>query len=166
LHDRPHQASHPFEQIPTYEEGELALFESGAIVFHVAERYESCCGTMQLPGRATTGSGNGSATFPAAVTMPTGLKEMNREVRTVRDDLEQFLAENAWAAVHIWDRTQRGVFPAGTFEQTGGAFFADCSGRLEAEPGGMTPRMLASSRVLSRLSIRCSPRTRYAPREA
>lgn len=35
--------------------------------------------------------------------------------------LEQFLSENAWAAFHIWDRTQRGVFPEGTFEQTGGA---------------------------------------------
>ncbi len=35
--------------------------------------------------------------------------------------MEQFLSENAWAAFHIWDRTQRGVFPAGTFEQTGGA---------------------------------------------
>lgn len=30
---------HPFGQIPTYEEGDLALFESGAIVFHVAERH-------------------------------------------------------------------------------------------------------------------------------
>src|SRR6266581_9807784 len=27
--------------------------------------------------------------------------------------LEQFLAEHAWAAFHIWDRTQRGVFPKG-----------------------------------------------------
>jgi hypothetical protein len=35
--------------------------------------------------------------------------------------LEQFLQENAWAAFHIWDRTQRGVFPDGTFEFTGGA---------------------------------------------
>jgi hypothetical protein len=35
--------------------------------------------------------------------------------------LEQFLAEQAWAAFHIWDRTQRGVFPPGTFELTGGA---------------------------------------------
>jgi glutathione S-transferase len=32
-----HRALHPFGQIPTYEEGNLALFESGAIVFHVAE---------------------------------------------------------------------------------------------------------------------------------
>jgi glutathione S-transferase len=33
-----HLALHPFGQIPTYEEGELALFETGAIVFHIAER--------------------------------------------------------------------------------------------------------------------------------
>src|SRR5205809_7689783 len=25
--------------------------------------------------------------------------------------LEQMLQENAWAAFHIWDRTQRGIFP-------------------------------------------------------
>jgi glutathione S-transferase len=34
-----HRALHPFGQIPTYEEGPLALFESGAIVFHIAERH-------------------------------------------------------------------------------------------------------------------------------
>jgi len=33
-----HRALHPFGQIPTYEEGDLALFESGAIVLHIAER--------------------------------------------------------------------------------------------------------------------------------
>jgi glutathione S-transferase len=34
-----HLALHPFGQIPTYEDGDLALFESGAIVFHVAEHH-------------------------------------------------------------------------------------------------------------------------------
>jgi len=34
-----HLALHPFGQIPTYEEGDLALFESGSIVFHIAERH-------------------------------------------------------------------------------------------------------------------------------
>ena len=34
-----HCALHPFGQIPTYEEGDLALFESAAIVFHVAQRH-------------------------------------------------------------------------------------------------------------------------------
>jgi glutathione S-transferase len=34
-----HLARHPFGQIPTYEEGDLILFESGAIVLHIAERH-------------------------------------------------------------------------------------------------------------------------------
>ncbi|MGH8290266.1 MAG: glutathione S-transferase family protein [Steroidobacteraceae bacterium] len=34
-----HLSLQPFGQIPTYEEGDLALFESGAIVFHIAERH-------------------------------------------------------------------------------------------------------------------------------
>ncbi len=34
-----HLALQPFGQIPTYREGELALFESGAIVFHIAHRH-------------------------------------------------------------------------------------------------------------------------------
>ena len=34
-----HRALHPFGQIPTYEEGDLALFETGAIVFHIAEHH-------------------------------------------------------------------------------------------------------------------------------
>jgi len=34
-----HRALQPFGQIPTYEEDDLALFESGAIVLHIAERH-------------------------------------------------------------------------------------------------------------------------------
>ena len=34
-----HLALHPFGQIPTYEEGDLGLFETGAIEFHIAERH-------------------------------------------------------------------------------------------------------------------------------
>ena len=34
-----HMALHPFGQIPTYEEGDLALFETGSIIFHIAERH-------------------------------------------------------------------------------------------------------------------------------
>jgi glutathione S-transferase len=42
-----HRALHPFGQIPTYEEGDLVLFESGAIVFHLAQRHAGL-----LPGDA------------------------------------------------------------------------------------------------------------------
>jgi glutathione S-transferase len=34
-----HLALNPFGQIPTYEEGDLALFETGSIVLHIAERH-------------------------------------------------------------------------------------------------------------------------------
>src|SRR6201982_659860 len=46
--------------------------------------------------------------------------------------LEQMLQENAWASFHIWERTQRGIFPKGTFEATGGALLNS----LLRTPGG------------------------------
>jgi hypothetical protein len=48
--------------------------------------------------------------------------------------LEQMLQEHAWAAFHIWDRTQRGIFPKGTFEATAGALL----GELLRTPRGAT----------------------------
>lgn len=39
LKEPEHRARHPFGAIPTYEEDDLALFESGAIVLHIANRY-------------------------------------------------------------------------------------------------------------------------------
>ena len=39
MKEPPHLARHPFGQIPTYEDADLVLFESGAIVLHIAERH-------------------------------------------------------------------------------------------------------------------------------
>ncbi len=39
LKEPAHLAIHPFGQIPTYEEGSLALFETGSIVLHIAEAH-------------------------------------------------------------------------------------------------------------------------------
>jgi hypothetical protein len=39
--------------------------------------------------------------------------------------LEQMLQENAWASFHIWERTQRGIFPKGTFESTAGPLLSE-----------------------------------------
>src|SRR5919197_6546170 len=36
----PHRARQPFGQVPTYQDSEVTLFESGAIVLHIAERFE------------------------------------------------------------------------------------------------------------------------------
>jgi glutathione S-transferase len=39
LKEPAHLALHPFGQIPTYEEGDLVLFETGSIILHIAERH-------------------------------------------------------------------------------------------------------------------------------
>ena len=39
MKEPPHLRLHPFGQIPTYEEGDLVLFETGAIVFHIAAHH-------------------------------------------------------------------------------------------------------------------------------
>lgn len=39
LKEHAHLALHPFGQIPTYEEDDLALFETGAIILHIASKY-------------------------------------------------------------------------------------------------------------------------------
>lgn len=36
----PHRDRQPFGQVPTYEEGDVLLFESGAIVLHIAESHD------------------------------------------------------------------------------------------------------------------------------
>ncbi|MBI1405266.1 MAG: glutathione S-transferase family protein [Caulobacter sp.] len=46
-----HKALHPFGQIPTWQEGELALFESGAIALRIAERHGGLL-PADDPGRA------------------------------------------------------------------------------------------------------------------
>jgi len=43
-----HLALNPFGQIPTYEEGDLALFETGVIVFHIAERHPGSRGIRSV----------------------------------------------------------------------------------------------------------------------
>jgi hypothetical protein len=48
--------------------------------------------------------------------------------------LEHMLGENAWASFHIWERTQRGIFPKGTFELSCGAYLCG----LFKTPGGGT----------------------------
>lgn len=40
LKEPAHLTRNPFGQIPTYEEGDLVLFETGSIVFHIAERHK------------------------------------------------------------------------------------------------------------------------------
>src|SRR6266849_6260385 len=56
--------------------------------------------------------------------MTTGLRGESALDAADQLRLEQMLQEHFWAAFHIWDRTQRGVFPKGTFELTAGPLLA------------------------------------------
>ena len=46
-----HRALNPFGKIPTYEEGDLVLFETGAIVLFIAEHHAGLLPKTLMPGR-------------------------------------------------------------------------------------------------------------------
>lgn len=76
-----HLALHPFGQIPTYEEGDLALFESGAIVLHIAERYRGL-----LPGDADARSRAIAWMFAALSTMEPPILDRQNAVLLERNE--------------------------------------------------------------------------------
>jgi glutathione S-transferase len=79
-----HRALHPFGQIPTYEEGDLALFESGAIVFHIAERHAGL-----LPGGANARARAITWMFAALSTVEPPIVD--------RDIVEYLEGDKSWA---------------------------------------------------------------------
>ena len=81
-----HRALHPFGQIPTYEDGDLALFESGAIVLHIAERHPGL-----LPDDANARARAIAWMFAAHATMQPPIVE--REAATLMEKDESWFAE-------------------------------------------------------------------------
>lgn len=75
-----HLALHPFGQIPTYEDGDLALFESGAIVLHLAERHAGL-----LPADANARSRAIAWMFAALNTLEPPIVELGMAMLTERD---------------------------------------------------------------------------------
>ncbi|MDE5445834.1 glutathione S-transferase family protein [Bradyrhizobium sp. CSA207] len=75
-----HLALHPFGQIPTYEEGDLALFESGAIVLHIAERHDGL-----LPVEANARSRTIAWMFAALSTLEPPIVELAMAMLFERD---------------------------------------------------------------------------------
>lgn len=76
-----HLALHPFGQIPTYEEGDLVLFESGAIVLHVAERHAGL-----LPDDANARARAITWMFAALSTMEPPIVEREMAMLLERDE--------------------------------------------------------------------------------
>ncbi|WP_119392153.1 glutathione S-transferase family protein [Taklimakanibacter lacteus] len=75
-----HLTLHPFGQIPTYEEGDLALFESGAIVLHIAE-----CHAGLLPEDAHARARAISWMFAALATVEPPIVELSMAALLERD---------------------------------------------------------------------------------
>ncbi|MEQ1784855.1 MAG: glutathione S-transferase family protein [Hyphomonadaceae bacterium] len=75
-----HLALHPFGQIPTYQEGDLTLFESGAIILHIAERHAGLLPTdADARARAITWM------FAALTTVQAPIVEREGAILTERD---------------------------------------------------------------------------------
>jgi len=74
-------ALHPFGQIPIYEEGDLVLFESGAIVFHLAERHAGL-----LPGDANARARAITWMFAALNTVEPPIVDRSMVVLLERDE--------------------------------------------------------------------------------
>lgn len=75
-----HLALHPFGQIPTYEDGDLALFETGAIVLHIAERHAGL-----LPGDANARARAIAWMFAALNTLEPPIVELGMAMLFERD---------------------------------------------------------------------------------
>ena len=93
-----HLALHPFGQIPTYEDGAVALFETGAIILHIAERHAGL-----LPYEAEARARAINWMFAALSTLEPPIVE-----RTIAVLME---GDKSWAAerlplVEAWIRTR------------------------------------------------------------
>jgi glutathione S-transferase len=80
LKEPAYRMTHPFGQIPTYEEGDLAIFESGAIVLHIAERHAGL-----LPGEAGARARAITWMFAALSTMEPPILEREFSTMLERD---------------------------------------------------------------------------------
>jgi len=75
-----HRVLHPFGQIPIYQEGDLTLFESGAIVLHIAERHAGL-----LPYNANARARAITWMFCALNTLEPPLVDLEVAIRDERD---------------------------------------------------------------------------------
>jgi len=80
LKEPAHRSIHPFGQIPVYEDGELTLFESGSIVFHIAQGHAGL-----LPGDADARARAITWMFAALNTMEPPIVERSMAMIFERD---------------------------------------------------------------------------------
>jgi glutathione S-transferase len=113
-----HLALHPFGQIPTYEEGDLALFETGAIVFHLAERHAGL-----LPDDASARARAVTWMFAALNTVEPPILELST-ARILESDKPWYAARLPLVEARIGDRLDRLSARLGDADWLDGAFSA------------------------------------------
>jgi glutathione S-transferase len=147
-----HRARHAFGQIPTYEEGDLTLFESGAIVFHIAERHAGL-----LPKDANARARAITWLFAALNTVEPPLTEITVAKLFERD---KPWSEQRWSLVEerarkpLGDLSTRlgesewleGTFTVGDLMMAGVLFRAKVSGILDSYPNLLAYVARAESR--------------------
>jgi glutathione S-transferase len=113
-----HRALHPFGQIPTYEEGPLTLFESGAIVFHIAQRHAGL-----LPEEANTRARAISWMFAALNTVEPPILDL-QTIKFLERDKSWYQARLPMVENRIRDRLGELSDHLGNAEWLDGAFSA------------------------------------------
>jgi glutathione S-transferase len=140
MKENAHLARHPFGQIPTYEDGDLVLFESGAIVFHLAERHAGL-----LPDGANARARAITWMFAALNTVEPPLVELGMAMLLERDkpwyEQRQPMLENR-ARKTLGELSARlgnaewldGAFSAGDLLMVGVLFRSKVTGVLDPYP--------------------------------
>ncbi|HEY7373924.1 MAG TPA: glutathione S-transferase family protein [Polyangia bacterium] len=147
-----HLALNPFGQIPTYEEGELALFETGSIVLHIAERHAGL-----LPRDAHARARAITWMFAAVNTIEPPILDLTT-ARIVE-------ADKAWAqerlplvANRVRDRLQQLAARLGAAEWLDGAFSAGdlmmASVLLRTRPSGILDKFPSLAAYVARAEAR------------
>ena len=157
-----HLALQPFGQIPTYQEGDLVLFETGAIILHIAERHPGL-----LPDDANGRARVITWMFAAVNTMEVPILEL-QTARLLEGDRPWTAERLPLIEDRVRDRLRQlsahlgtaewldGAFSAGDLMMASGAAQAEGIGHPERIPGA--PRLSFPSRSAAglRTSIRCA----------
>ena len=148
LKEPAHLALHPFGQIPTYEEGDLALFETGAIVLHLGQRHAGL-----LPGDASARARAVSWMFAAVNTVEPPILDL-ATAKVLENDKPWTKERLPLVEERIRDRLQQLSDRLGDADWLDAAFSAGdllmVSVLLRARPSGILNRFPNLSRYVAR----------------
>ena len=147
-----HLALHPFGQIPTYEEGDLALFETGSIVLHIAERHGSL-----LPSDANARARAITWMFAAINTVEPPILELSI-AKVIERDKPWHAERLPLVADRVRDRLKQLSARLGDAEWLDGAFSAGdlmmASVLLRSRPSGILDEFPNLAAYLARAEAR------------